>query len=559
FYDQGVSIAQVIGLATAFALAISPWLSRLRPELGTPLPVAPSATLATATSLANLPVFWPFRALAALVALVALPRLPLAPKVRIALAALVTVGVFMGGETVYKLVRKVEIYTENQSPEAPSPNAAAAPPVRTDSADWKAQDTTGLVAEAKVLPFSAMAKRAASHPIVFVLGLLGVLLLFVTRPALLPLAPLFGVGGFAFFGGHRFLIYLVPFIGLGLAFLGVQGGRLLARLVPTRRAPVAAIGATALVLAATVPSALQTVAAPPSPAMIVPEIEALEALDRLSKSDDVTIAWWDFGYPIAYFGHTRTITDGSLRGDDAALAAEILLTDSAPLARNLSLLAADALDHSPADGAAVYLFGAAKQAGLGPVDFLGAVRAGRWPIPDPPHDVYLYLPLRIVPIIQALEIYRPTGLHDRRTPPFTRLYRNVKSEGGKLLLGEGLEVDADTVAIWRTNAKGQREKKALHSIHVISRAQPGSSDATPSGATTKRSRPGDPRADTAGVLLRDLRVFIELEPRLLSSVWASLFLFDNADPQSFEPVFENEAAKIYRVRRSAPTTRAPTP
>lgn len=424
-------------------------------------------------------------------------------------AALVAlVAVVATSPAVTSLFRKVDVYTTE---------AAA-----DDS--WSDRDTTASVAEARVLPAPVMFAKAAGHTVPFVLGLVGLLALILARPTLAVVGPVLAVGLFAFVGGHRFLVYLAPLLPLGVAWFGV---RAVARWHPRWR-PL-----SLLATAAFVPSALATMPTQPQTVLVQGEVAQLDALGRLAARHDTTIAWWDYGYPIAYHARTRTIADGARRGADASLVAELLLTEDAELARRLALLMAGAEVRSR-DGAAKALAVAGAQR-LDSARWLAGVADGSWTSEfKPPGDVYLYLPLRMMPVVPTLAHYRLTGA----TKAFLARYPNVTSRGRILQLKDGLEVDAGSVVLRRRDAAGGWEEKPLQRIYNVAGAGQG---------RRVRDKAGTANASTVGVFLVDLALFVELDAALLDTVWGRLFLLE--EPSShFELVSSSPGAKVYRVR-----------
>lgn len=541
-YDQGDTVALLLMLSFASVVVVVTVLARRRapgiaPEPGISRWGARAVALMALSTL-SLPSWAVLLVVGA--AFFALRALPLTSRIRPRWerigAAVLVFAVLVTTPAVQSILFKLELYggaqpVSERTTEAADPVGA----VPGNGATWQVADTTGIVAEAQVLALNDMMTRTMGHAAVVVLGGLGLLLLFVWRPALVVASPILAVGVFAFMGGHRFLVYLAPFIALGLGYLCVR----LAALVAPRGwgGAAAMVGALALL-----PAAAMTLSGAPAPAMIRSEAELLTALGERAGPNDTTISWWDFGYPVSYFARTRTITDGSRRGEDAALAAEILMTDSVELANRLSLLAAAAEAEGPV-GAAGVLLPEARASGLSPRDWLERVRRGAWPTRTPRGDVYLYLPLRLLPILPALEVYRPGAAGAARAAPYLRVYRGVRSEEARLVLAEGIEVDAKSVTMRRRNSRtGVVEQKTLHQVHSV----------TGTGATREtRARPGDPKARTAGVFLRDVAIFVELEVELLRTVWARLFLFEEADPRWFELIASTPAGRVFRVVPSA--------
>lgn len=397
--------------------------------------------------------------------------------------------------------------------------------------DWAEVDTTPSVAEARTLPAEAMFTKAAGHVLPFALGLAGLLLLCFAVPNLAVLGPLIGVGLFAFVGGHRFLVYLAPVLVIGVAWLSVRAVVALPWPLATgSRGPLALVGALWFL-----PAAMATVPKGPTPVMVVGEVSALEGLAAVSQPGDTTIAWWDYGYPIAYHAKTRVVADGARRGDEASLVAEILMTHDDELARRLAFMAAGAEVSAPA-AVGAQIIGRARAEGLDPARLLEEMGKGRWPPEglDTHRGVFLYLPLRMMPVIPTVARYRIQAA----SPVGLRRYLGVRPEGRRLLLRDGLEVDADTVTMRRRDPSGEWRTKPLHSIHSVSGSP---------GGRVVRKKPGAIGARTAGVFLVDLALFIELDVGLLDSVWARLFLFEAPSP-AFELVSSTAGAKVYRVR-----------
>lgn len=425
------------------------------------------------------------------------------------------------------LVQKAALYAGAGQTGGESLSAESGEPAN----DTAAVDTTSTVAEARTLPAAAMFAKAAGHVLPFVLGLVGLVLLCFAVPSVAIVAPIVGVGLFAFVGGHRFLVYLAPVLALGVAWLVVRCvAAWPSRMAPGSRGPLSIIGAVCFV-----PAALATVPKKPRPALVAGEVAELERLAGLSTPEDTTIAWWDYGYPIAYHAKTRVVADGARRGDEAALVAEILMTHDEELARRLALVAARAEKATPEDVGRATI-GGARAEGLTSEQWLERLADGRWPMAqaEPQAEVFLYLPIRMVPIVPVIASYR---LGPREHVGLKR-HMGVRPEGRRLILRDGLEVDADSVSLRRRDPSGAWRTKALRSIHSVSGS--GSSLAV-------REKPGTKEATTAGVFLADLGLFIELDADLLGSTWARLFLFEQPS-EAFDLVSSTPGAKVFRVR-----------
>ena len=262
------------------------------------------------------------------------------------------------------------------------------------------------VHEQKQLALADMISMSTGHPLSFVLGLMGLAALFHQhrRKAAALIVP-FAVGGLTFIFARRFLIFLTPFlaVGLGYAAQWAWGWR--------RRWPLLKY-ATPLLIALVVFMPLRESLArvywpKESPAIIA-------GMDHLARSTDANAlvwAWWDHGYPLRYWSRRATINDGSLHGGLRTV------SNAIPLAAPDEALAARFMRFYVVQGpkGLEKLFGAAQGAAAG-LTLLKAVltagpersaalieQAGLAPLPqwqafffpDPQRDIYLFLDQRL--------------------------------------------------------------------------------------------------------------------------------------------------------------------
>ncbi|MCC6622454.1 MAG: hypothetical protein IT385_14415 [Deltaproteobacteria bacterium] len=396
-------------------------------------------------------------------------------------------------------------------------------------ADAIFKDTTAFVAEAQRLPLSELARRTLGNMPIALLGLAGLVLLALRERALLLVAPVLGLGLFSVFGGLRFTIYLSPVAGLGAGWVvSLLGG-----LVPRRWLRVVVTAALGLAVAA--PGVDFVLDARPRPSIVRPEVEALDALRARTQPGDVVVSWWDYGYAVGHFARARTVVDGGRRHADTNLVAEMLLGTSQRAAANLARITVDAMDRRGGAVARRVFREAQRDRGLGAADFLASLDRPDAVVPRPARDIYLYLPARMMAILPAIDQVRP-GESGHARPPL-RGARPVlaKAEGERLVLPGGVIVDGKSMTV--RGPRGERKLKRIFSI---------------AGGGGKpidvKRREGDPAAPTSGVFIRRTGLYAEMDDRLLASVFVQLFAFEQADPEHFELVFANEAAKIYRIR-----------
>ncbi len=381
-----------------------------------------------------------------------------------------------------------------------------------------------FVSETRAQGFVDLATRVAGAVPLFVVAMLGAALVGLRHPRLVIFAPVVGLGLFTVFGGARFTIYLTPIFAIGIAYVATWLADRVAH------AKLRAVATTVLAFGAAAPAAARDWVAYTRPPLINAEAQALEALRTKATPDATTIAWWDDGYPALYFARTRTLIDGGRREADVSLVAEMFM-GSQRAARNLSALALATRDDIPADWAiAPTLFQRGTEAST-LAAFLARLGSDyRAPSPSP---AYVYLPLRLLTIVPVIDQLRPQAGPVASRSPYYRLMDGAKVDGNRIHLGT---IEVDAAALILSEAGATRPLKTIYSVRGTG------------PSFELRTRTKHPDAATSGIYLHDAGLFIELDERYLSSTLLQLLVFEKPEPDTFELVFSNAAARIYKVR-----------
>ena len=114
----------------------------------------------------------------------------------------------------------------------------------------------------------------------------------------------------AFTYANRFIIFLVPMLGIG-------AGYLLGELWKVRRKfmPLFAI-CPALLLYFAVPLYIDNVAKPQYPKLTAATVEGMDTAMQQTPGNAVIWAWWDNGYALTYFARRATMNDGSIHSGE---------------------------------------------------------------------------------------------------------------------------------------------------------------------------------------------------------------------------------------------------
>jgi len=242
------------------------------------------------------------------------------------------------------------------------------------------------VREAGQIPFGTMANRISGSTVGVIASLIGYILLVIKyRPFILAL-PLIGIGIFSLWGGLRFTVYAVPIAALGAVYLFYVLGSFIAN-TKVKYAFITLM--TALML---YPNVTHIIAYKVPTVLNNKEVKTLQALKEKASPKDYMIAWWDYGYPIWYYGGVNTLIDGGKHNHDNFLVSEILSTTSQLEAARLSRIAVETYIASDYKIVADTLFHNKQEDQLDADSYLETLRYGDVSLPAKTVETYLYLP-----------------------------------------------------------------------------------------------------------------------------------------------------------------------
>ncbi len=237
------------------------------------------------------------------------------------------------------------------------------------------------VREAGKIPFSTFANRISGSQIGVMLSLIGYIVLVIRHRAFLLALPLVGIGIFALWGGLRFTVYAVPIAAMSAVYLFCVAGEYF----KDRRAGYAfVVVATAAML---YPNIMHIIDYKVPTVLNKAEVEDLVKLNKIAKSKDYTLSWWDYGYPIWYYSDTSTLIDGGKHDNDNFIISKILQTDSPQLAANLARVAVETYVDSNYSVVTNTLFRNRKKDQIDPNELLAKLKNNAYPLPEKTRDI----------------------------------------------------------------------------------------------------------------------------------------------------------------------------
>ncbi len=392
---------------------------------------------------------------------------------------------------------------------------------------------TGLsVFEQKRLNFQDLVGKTTGHIIPFIIGITGLGWLFYRQKRkAAALILLFVLGCLSFIFARRFLIFLNPFIALGLGFVVQQAWDL------RQKHPYLTPGAPVLAVLLCFFPVKNSLAKIYWPKEIPPLIEGMERLSRETVDDAVIWAWWDHGYPMRYWSQRATINDGGLHSGRRTVCNAI------PLAAHNQQFAANFIhfyshrgihgleklfDASGSPEVGMQMLEKILRAGPQKADQLLA-EAGLHPedqwrqffFPPQQRPVYLYLDLRLARTTYWWHWFGTwdVGLRDGRHGQF-KFIRNAREEHG-VLKGPDFQADlTEGVLTYR------QKTYPLSRSYVLDNAR--------RTQTTYTAADG-----LVFAFQKQARVGAFMDRPFAGSVFNQLFVLSDADPACFSLVAQN--------------------
>jgi dolichyl-diphosphooligosaccharide--protein glycosyltransferase len=306
--------------------------------------------------------------------------------------------------------------------------------------------------EQKALDLESVVNRTAGHWTTFAIAVAGLCWFLTTHwrtaaPLVVPLA----IGCLTLFYARRFLIFLSPFMAIGLGYI-------LQRLWDWRsRQPWLRYFIPALVAVVLFFPLAESGKRVYWPKEIPALVEGMKGAGDLSDPSAVIWAWWDHGYPMIYWSRRATINDGSLHGGmrTTVNAIPLMAHNQRFAARFIHFYIARGMEglqrfFTAAGGAARGMalihsvFGAdpiEAERLLAQADLMPADSWYDFFFPTDTRDAYLFLDLRLARITHwwswfgTWDVERQKGTHSR-----FKLFLNCKIQG-ESLWAEDLQVE----------------------------------------------------------------------------------------------------------------------
>ena len=401
------------------------------------------------------------------------------------------------------------------------------------------------VREAGHIPFTTFANRISGNTITFVLSIIGYMFMIIRYPLMLLGLPLIGLGFLALVGGLRFTIYAVPPLAFGISYLIFACSDYLKKFLVNGKSNsvIRSVFVSICVVAVLYPNVLHVIRYKVPTVFTKQEVKILDKLNSISSRKDYVVSWWDYGYPLRYYGDIKTLIDGGGHSGAMNFPVSYMLTNpqesAAKLARldveyteNRYDLKEDNPEYNRSNIANMTLDYGFKDTN----DFLASLSTDI-KLPKKTRDIYIYLPFRMMGIFPTITKFSDLDLMSGNTVRRPFFYQTNRFRDGKKVinLGSGvlfnkrtgmLKVGAQEVPVkefyitaYDKNKKLIRQKQLLHKD-----------------------------ANISVIFMRSYNTFLVLDNDMLNSLYIQLFVFENYNKKLFKPVILNPIAKVFKLK-----------
>lgn len=396
------------------------------------------------------------------------------------------------------------------------------------------------VAESKYSDFAEIAGFLSINELFLWVSVVGVLLAIYRYRELWFLLPTLILGFLAVDGGVRFTPYGAVALSFGLVYLAA----ILVQRIPTVWvfAPIM----TALILYPASKYLAKAMEYNPPSALSKTEVETLVSIKNIVKPSDYIFSWWDWGYPVRYYSHSKTHSDGGAQdGSRTFIESQALNTPNPVQAAHILREAAEMTEK--VDSGQLKDMGGTF-ANIMRYNKLGFVRnsqemlyilgASDYPVSDSTRNVYWGLFYRMFQINGTIAAFSQrdlqTGQYLRQN--FFVTSNSAREEGDKIFLDHGLVIDKKSGEI--------SDGKQKTSVGAIVKVGLGINGGKPISSVNTL------RQDGAVIVIdwRPYNMYIVCDVLSYKSMLVQMFVFDNYDSRFFEKVIESPLIKVFKVK-----------
>jgi len=410
------------------------------------------------------------------------------------------------------------------------------------------------IKEASHMSFATFANRISGSIPAFILALIGYIFLLFRFRILLFSLPLLGLGFLSLTGGLRFTIYAVPVCALGLGFLIVW----ISGYIKTKKSSQDALMLklryaflTLATLAVLVPNIIHIYAYRSATVFSRDEVKVLDKLKEVSKKDDYTLSWWDYGYPLRYFADVRTLADGGKHGGDVNYLLSYILTNPQKIGAKLARLDVKYTNVRYKKNLLAKLDGTSDtRKKLKPLiekmtlaygfkdtnKFISFLKTNAKNIKNK-RQIFFYLPNRMLNILPTIELFSNRDLMTGKKNNSSFFYQSNNYEENNATINLG----SDIKIIKKQGILQVRKQKVYIKNFVVTNYDKNMILHVDAQTVHKDGF-------LSVIYMKNYHKFLVLNDKFYNSLFIQLFVLEHYNKNLFVPVVLNPLAKVYRLK-----------
>lgn len=414
------------------------------------------------------------------------------------------------------------------------------PMTKTDELNLHFFSSLKTVSESQYSNFNDLFESFSGNLYLFFAGLFGYLLLLRKNKRFLLLLPLLGLGLLSIDGGTRFTPYGSPILALGFVSLVATAVSYMPK--EWLKYPLL-ITATILAL---YPSYKYLKEFRPPSVLLPAEIVPLVELSKKSKPNDYVYSWWDYGYQVRYYSHTKTHTDGAMQEGYLSYIESMALSMTSPrFAANWLREATEAreLNLQGKINSTGSTLGDMMKYGANPVKnpwtLVEMMTSPEFKTSKKTRDIYWMMPMRMLQIFGTIQKFTDTDpvtgkMNSQRMYMFIQGFSEDEKE---IKLSNGLKIAKQEGLIKDANGK-----PLMPIGSYIKVSKPNQTDTISQITNINDNSPINV------MFVEQMGSFIIADTRTMNSNFIQMFVFDNYDRDVFEKVSDNGWIKIFKSK-----------
>jgi dolichyl-diphosphooligosaccharide--protein glycosyltransferase/undecaprenyl-diphosphooligosaccharide--protein glycosyltransferase len=344
------------------------------------------------------------------------------------------------------------------------------------------------------------------------------------------------MGFMAYKAGLRFTVYAVPIYALGIGFVSVMASEYIKTVFQQNTQNIAKYFILAVITVFVLyPNIIHIINYKVPTVFNKEEVTVISKFSEIAKRNDYVVSWWDYGYPLRYYGKIKTLLDGGVHAGELNFPVSYAFMHNQISAANISRLY---VEYTAQGTPRKFLVNTLLDREFkDPNDFLLAIDDKDFKLPVETRDIYFYLPVRMLDILPTVAIFGTIDLTTgkREIDPFFYQTSWFKEGNEKIDFGRGVFLDKKTSML-----KIGSQMVPIQKFVTVGYK---------GNELAKHEQVLNPTSNISIIYMRNYNKMLIVDEFYYNSTYIQLFVFENYDKELFEPVMLSPLSKVYNLKR----------